>query len=407
MDLGCEGISHDGVSQIFQSSGINAANCFAALGFGELEMKYRLLDVLRCPCGAILALSKVQGKTVKSGNSFPAGGCREMCAFRQRRISAECPAPPDCTECYTTEITGGILTCDRGHEWPIVNGIPRFLPKTLEADLKKAQETFSFEWKMFRFGERNWGQDISVRRGLFLKGMNVGPEELKGKTIFDAGCGSGLLSMEMAKTFGMEVFALDLAFGIENAYNHNDSPFVHFVQGSVLEPPFRPGVFDYLYCAGVLVACPDTHDGFLSIIKTLKRGGRCFIWLYHPIDREHHPNDLRKMLFYNWIRKNITSRLPIKLQYVLYLLLMPAFLMKQRIKMLLGTEKSPRTWREKMQSLFDMFSPLYQNRHEEDEALRWYSEEGFSNAAISYQELYGFGARGDYSTPCQPLDTAL
>jgi ubiquinone/menaquinone biosynthesis C-methylase UbiE/uncharacterized protein YbaR (Trm112 family) len=365
-------------------------------------MKFRLLDVLCCPCGATLALSNSESKPVPFSHSVTEVKCKATCGFRQRPVLSARVAPSDCRECYATEVTAGILSCDRGHKWPITNGIPRFLPRTLADDLKKAQETFSFEWKMFRFGERNWGQDISVRRDLFLKGMHVDPEELKGKTIFDAGCGSGLLSMEMAKTFGMEVFALDLAFGIENAYKHNDSPYVHFVQGSVLDPPFRPGAFDYLYCAGVLVACPDTHQGFLSIIKTLKRGGRCFIWLYHPIDQEHHPNDLRKMLFYNWIRKNITSRLPIKLQYVLYLSLMPAFLLKQRIKMLFGVEKSLRTWREKMQSLFDMFSPLYQNRHREDEAVNWFSEEGFTNVAVSYQEQYGFGARGDFPVHQSP-----
>jgi hypothetical protein len=94
---------------------------------------------------------------------------------------------------------------------------------------------------------------------------------------------------------------------------------------------------------------------------------------------------------------NITSGLPIKVQYALYLSLMPAFLVKQRIKMLFGREKTPRTWREKMQSLFDMFSPLYQNRHEEEEALAWFRQSGFTNVAIAYQEQYGFGARGDRS----------
>lgn len=331
-------------------------------------MKKRLLDVLCCPCGSDLTLK------------VPAA---EPTSLRDR------------DQGRPSEITAGTLLCSRGHEWPIVNGIPRFIPAALAQDLKKTQETFSFEWKMFRFGERNWGQDIEVRKGLFLRGLNVKPEDLRGKTIFDAGCGSGLLSMEMAKSFGMEVFALDLAYGIENAYRHNDSPNVHFVQGSVLEPPFRPGVFDYVYCAGVLVACPDTHEGFLSIVKMLKRGGRCFIWLYHPIDRTHHPRDLAKMTVYNWIRVHVTSRLPIKVQYALYLSLMPAFLVKQRIKMLLGREKNPRTWREKMQSLFDMFSPLYQNRHEEQEAVRWFQDAGFANAAVAYTEEYGFGARGD------------
>jgi ubiquinone/menaquinone biosynthesis C-methylase UbiE/uncharacterized protein YbaR (Trm112 family) len=358
-------------------------------------MKYRSLDVLCCPCGAELALKDAVTKPASSRVSIAEVKCKMSCSFRQTKVSQGTVTPSDCNQCYATEITAGSLLCKRGHEWQILNGIPRFLPAALALDLKKTQEAFSFEWKMFRFGERNWGQDIEVRRGLFLKGMGVKLEELRGKTIFDAGCGSGLLSMEMAKSFGMEVFAMDLAYGIENAYQHNDSPFVHFLQGSVLEPPFHNGAFDYLYCAGVLVACPDTHEGFLSIIKTLKRGGRCFIWLYHPIDRAHHPNDVTKLTIYNWIRANITSHLPIRLQYALYLSLMPAYLAKRRITTLLGVEKNPRTWREKMQSLFDMLSPVYENRHNEEEAVGWFRDSGFTNVTVAYQEQYGFGTRGD------------
>jgi ubiquinone/menaquinone biosynthesis C-methylase UbiE len=289
----------------------------------------------------------------------------------------------------------GTLSCKCGHKWPIVNGIPRFLPARLADDLRKTQATFSFEWKMFRFGERNWGQDIAVRKDLFLRGMDVRRATLKGRLIFDAGCGSGLLSMEMAKSFGMEVVALDLAFGIEQAYEKNRSPYVHFVQGSVLEPPVQDGVFDYLYCAGVLVALPDTREGFKSIIRTLRQGGRGFIWVYHPIDSVHHPDELNKMRLYNWIRRKITSRLPIRLQYILYLSLMPAFLVKQSIEKYLGINRAAQTWREKMQGMFDFFSPLYQNRHEESEVVEWFSAEGFSNVAVAYKEQYGFAVRGD------------
>jgi predicted RNA methylase len=77
-------------------------------------------------------------------------------------------------------------------------------------------------------GERNWGQDISFRKDLFLRGMDSNARQLNGKLIPDAGCGSGELFIEMAKNLGLEVVAVDLAFGIEKAYRCNDSPFVHF-----------------------------------------------------------------------------------------------------------------------------------------------------------------------------------
>jgi hypothetical protein len=74
---------------------------------------------------------------------------------------------------------------------------------------------------------------------------------------------------------------------------------------------------------------------------------------------------------------------------------MPAFLTMQRLRVLLGVVKNRRTLREKMQNLFDTFSPVYQNRHHEREVTGWYSEQGFVNVAVAYQERYGFGVRGD------------
>jgi ubiquinone/menaquinone biosynthesis C-methylase UbiE/uncharacterized protein YbaR (Trm112 family) len=360
-------------------------------------MKYRLLDLLSCPCGARLRLRDIATKPALPRVSFAEVRCKMICGFRDAEISKRAVAPSDCNDCYATEIMAGSLLCERGHEWPIVDGVPRFLPHNMEEDIKKTQATFSFEWKMFREGERNWGQDICLRKDLFLKGMHVDPQQLEGKLVLDAGCGSGALSIEMAKSLGLEVVAIDLAFGVEKAYQHNDNPFVYFVQGSVLELPVRERAFDFVYCAGVLVHLPDSYQGFRSIIKVLKRGGRCFVWVYHPLDSAHHPNDLRQMQLYGWLRRNITSRLPIRLQYVLYSALMPAFLVMQRLKMTFGIGKNRRTWREKMQNLFDTFSPVYQNRHQEQEVTGWYSAHGFVDVAVAYQERYGFAVRGDLS----------
>lgn len=359
-------------------------------------VKYRLIDLLQCTCGGSkLEVRNSVTQRVSFTDVFDKVQCVQGCAFKECEVSSGRVQPQDCAECYAHEVVQGTIACECGREWQISKGIPRFIPDDLATDLRKIQATFSSEWEMFRFGERNWGQDIDFRRNQFVRGMNVEPEGLKGSLIFDAGCGSGLLSMEMGKRLGMEVVALDLAFGIEQAYERNDSPHVHFVQGSVLQPPLRDSVFDFIYCAGVLVACPDTRTGFEAIIRTLKRGGRCFVWLYHPIDAEHYPHILRKMRIYDWLRANVTSRLPIRVQYHLYLSAMPLFLLKQEIEILLGKKRYRGTWREKMQDLFDFFSPIYQNRHTTAEVLQWYAKQGFANAEVAYKEEHGFAVRGD------------
>jgi ubiquinone/menaquinone biosynthesis C-methylase UbiE len=362
-------------------------------------MKFRLLDFLQCSCGkGSLALNNIKIMNIPFEYKLNEIRCSKFCGLKKTDNFLENMSAKDCIYCYSQEIMEGTINCICGKEYPIIKGIPRFLPEDLRTDFKKVQNTFSYEWKMFRFGERNWGQDIEFRKNLFLQGMGTTPKELKGKLIFDAGCGSGALSIEMAASFGMEVIALDLAFGIEKAYEYNKNPFVHFLQGSVLEPPITSGVFDYVYCAGVLVALPDTRTGFKSIIRTLKKGGRCFIWVYHPISKIYYPGEFMKMTIYNGIRKHITSHLSIGFQFYLFLIfLIPVFLIKQRIEIVIGKKdkKNALTWREKMQAFLDFYPSIYQNRHTQEECIEWYQEEKFSNIFVSDIGPHGFGLYGD------------
>ena len=359
-------------------------------------MKYRVLDLLKdIGNGNQLRVEKARVQTVPFKHRLTEVKCQRYCGLKNCPVAEANVTVQDCTNCYQQEIVEGEIVSDSGNRYPIVGGIPRLLSKKTEGWVKKNQATFSLEWKMFRFGERNWGQDIEYRRQLFLKALDAKPEDLKGKLIMDAGCGSGLLSMEMAETFGMEVVAMDLAFGIEQAYAHNRNPFVYFIQGSVLEPPVKDQVVEFLYCAGVLVHVEHPERGFEALTPTLKSGGRFFIWMYHPIDKRHHPKDRLKMTAYNWIRKNITSPLPIEIQHLAYLSVLPLYVLKRTLLNVFRTQKNTTTWREKMQDLTDMFSAVYQHRFSGDEILEWYHRAGMVNPKVAYREHYGFGMVGD------------
>lgn len=364
-------------------------------------MKYRIVELLKCKCGSgRLTVKNPTIKKVNFSGQFNTVRCTDVCGFKATNVGDGSVTPYDCMRCYGLEVFEGALSCSCRQEYAIVRGIPRFLENDMGVSIKKTQKAFSWEWRMFRFSERNWGQTLAERRELFVEGIGVNPDELRGKMILDAGCGSGALSVDMAKSFGMEVVALDLALGIQMAYEHNDSPYVHFIQGSVLRPPLKEQSFDYLYSAGVLHHTnPDTWKAFRAIVPTLKKDGRCFIWLYHPIDKKHHPHDRNKLLLYNFIGRKITSRLPIQMQFFVYLLFIPLFLLKQKISCLLGRKTKCLTWREKMQSFFDSFSPLYVNRHTHDEATEWFKNDGFVNVVISTTGPYGFGVRGDLAKP--------
>ena len=127
---------------------------------------------------------------------------------------------------------------------------------------------------------------------------------------------------------------------------------------------------EFLYCAGVLVTIPDAKAGFRTLATMLKPGGRYFIWMYHPFDKRHHPNDHRTVALHSWVRERITSRLPIGIQQALYLALVPLYMLKRTLGNLFRAEKNRTTWREKMQDFTDDLSPMYQHRYAEEEILR-------------------------------------
>jgi 2-polyprenyl-3-methyl-5-hydroxy-6-metoxy-1,4-benzoquinol methylase len=363
-------------------------------------MKYRVVDMLQDVVdGTPLRVADATTKAVEFDRKLAGVQCKTFCALKSCPVTPTSVSPDDCVACYSQEIIDGELVSSSGNRYSIVNGIPRLLSKDTSGWVQKNQETFSLEWKMFRFGERNWGQDIDYRKQLFVRGMGVEPDELNAKVIFDAGCGSGLLSMEVAESYGMEVVAMDLASGIEQAYAHNKNPFVYYIQGSVVEPPLKPRAVDFIYCAGVLVAIPDPKVGFKALLPALKPGGRYFIWMYHPIDATHHPNDRLKMLIYNWLRAHIVSRLPIRSQHRLFLAAMPLYILKREVGRVFGSKITAVTWREKMQDLIDMFSPVCQHRFTSEEILKWYGDSELVNARVAYRETYGFAVRGDIPVP--------
>jgi hypothetical protein len=83
------------------------------------------------------------------------------------------------------------------------------------------------------------------------------------------------------------------------------------------------------------------------------------------------------------------------MQRALYMGSMPLYFLKRELENMFREQRNTTTWREKMQDLTDMFSPVYQHRYTEEEIVQWYEELRFVDASIGYQEAYGFGVRGD------------
>jgi 2-polyprenyl-3-methyl-5-hydroxy-6-metoxy-1,4-benzoquinol methylase len=106
--------------------------------------------------------------------------------------------------------------------------------------------------------------------------------------VLEMGCGTGQLCLYLARADRLVVGAdlarapLEMAeaaarrFGIEGA---------RFVETDVCQPGLKAGVFDVVYCSGVLHHTPDPRASFAALARLARRGGMIVVGVYNAIAR--------------------------------------------------------------------------------------------------------------------------
>ena len=318
------------------------------------------------------------------------------------------------------EIQEGILFADEDWFYPVINGIPRLIVEAfidyktfLEQHLqdypvrrsslekkydglikyvikknKKTKQSFSLEWGMFNYEkDKTWDEDSTGMMNRFLEETDETLQSLKGKLIFDAGCGNGLLNQYVAEA-GAIILGMDFSLSIEKAARKNTNLNAMFIQGDVQFPPVTFEYFDIVHSSGVLIATNNTELSFSCIDPCVKKGGKLSVWLYHP--RKNFIHNL-----FNFIRR-FTSKLPIKFQYYLYAVtLFPIAFIVKRLK---GNKQNAR---EMMIDLLDWFSPEFRWEHEPSEAKSWFHKRKYSSIKITTLGTFGFNITGIKTLPQQ------
>ena len=310
-------------------------------------------------------------------------------------------------------ISEGILYADKDWFYPVIDGVPRLLIESfldyaefLKANLsdyeqrkeyllknyteliqqvikknKRTKKSFELEWRLFNYEEdKTWelqGGDLLER---FLKETDETQESLKGKLIFDAGCGNGQLNQYIARC-GALVVGMDLSRSVERALLNNKEENAFFLQGDVQFPPLQFEKFDIVHSSGVLICTNNSELTFSKIEPCVKENGKMSVWLYHP----------RKDLVHNSFNflRNYTSKLPIKFQYYLYLFtLFPVSYVVKKIK---GNKQNAR---EMMIAIMDWFSPEFRWEHTPEEATGWFTKRNFSDVNVTTIDTFGFNIIG-------------
>lgn len=186
-----------------------------------------------------------------------------------------CPRCHDALSCVpeaqdsTDDVRTGTLRCAAcSASYPISSGIPRFVPDDVYAS------SFGYQWNRFRTEQLDSVNGTTLSRDRLYAETGWSKAWMRGKWILDAGCGAGRF-LDVVAESGAEVVGLDISHAIDAARDNLDKrPHVHFVQASIYEMPFRDGVFDGVYCIGVIQHTPDPLASVRALPRVLRQGGR-------------------------------------------------------------------------------------------------------------------------------------
>jgi SAM-dependent methyltransferase len=189
-----------------------------------------------------------------------------------------------------------------------VRGIPRFgeVADIVSAEQEQVKKHFDYEFSALAHGDQDLdppelleyfffsraGIDPSLydalpgdpyRTTLPEGSYRPDPQFIRGKIVLDGGCGPGRFTRVAATSGASYVVGLDLGPQVERAKARcSDLRNVDFVQGSVLNPPFKKGTIDYIFTIGVLHHTVDPRGGALALGKLVKDGGAMSVWVYPP-----------------------------------------------------------------------------------------------------------------------------
>lgn len=192
-------------------------------------------------------------------------------------------------------LTGG------GDTFPVVRGIPRFVPATTYAD------NFGYQWQVFERTQLDSHGSWAGRSETRFFEETRWPRDLTGQRVLEAGSGMGRFTEVLART-GADVYTFDYSSAIDaNARNNASFENVSFSQADIYHPPFAPESFDRVLCFGVIQHCPDPRGAFRSLVRMLKPGGSIVVDVYRLF--------WKSLFMGKYYLRPVTSRLPVDWQH--------------------------------------------------------------------------------------------
>lgn len=182
--------------------------------------------------------------------------------------------------------------------FPILRGIPRFVPSENYAD------SFGLQWNRFARTQIDSALGTNRSRDRFIHETLWNENQLKGKLVLDAGCGSGRFS-EIALGLGARLIAIDYSSAVDAASENLNSENLLIAQGDLANLPIPSESLDFVYCIGVLQHTKDPERIVAELLRCLKPSGEITLTFYE--------NSSWHVRFYaKYLIRPLTKRLPNK-----------------------------------------------------------------------------------------------
>jgi ubiquinone/menaquinone biosynthesis C-methylase UbiE len=145
---------------------------------------------------------------------------------------------------------------------------------------ERTVESFGFQW--------NWNSEMRTEADLnwrVASRFGVEPSGFVGRTVLDAGAGAGDQSRWLVQ-HGASVVSVDLSSAIDVvAAKLRLSPHWVGVQGDLAALPFEEGLFDFVYCEGVIQHTSDSARTVRQLARALRQGGEILATHYDKPQR--------------------------------------------------------------------------------------------------------------------------
>lgn len=318
------------------------------------------------------------------------------------------------------------LACTKcGRLYPIVRGIPRFVESESTPGTSEIASQFFTEFTALAAGDGDM-DPYALREYYFFTRTGIDPviyealpgdpyktelpenhylpdgTRLQGRLVLDAGCGPGRFTEVAANHGARLVVGLELGNHVDRAAQrcqHREN--VAFVQGSLLNPPFRMDSFNLVFSIGVLHHTGNAELGAQRLAALVAPEGSIALWVYPPEYWGRGPQRPLARLLHKLISKRQPSvglRICEKVLYPLGKLQMRVHRHKS-LKLLMAPFfliKVPRHPHKKVMlaTIFDYYGPKYISTHSTTDVCTWLTKSGFIDVAGLPVPSSALGKRG-------------